>query len=155
MGLFDTMRRIPFIAKQAQALHSSLTQKVDIIRARAEFHKRLAACTEEGRILTQDQEAILFAQSVQLQFLKSPQTAIFPDIDEFSIETKDDNLIVSGHVDAQNSYGGMMRDKFQIMVSFTADGWEYRVDPMIALKTVCVGYISAVIILILIIFVYA
>lgn len=52
--------------------------------------------------------------------LKSPSTAKFPNIDEWYFGKDKEKIVVQSYVDAQNSFGAMLRSKFQ--VTFTPDG---------------------------------
>lgn len=63
--------------------------------------------------------------------LKAPSTAEFPNITEASIWKEDGIVIVQSYVEAQNSFGAMLRSEYQIKyegttpTSFILDGIEY------------------------------
>lgn len=65
--------------------------------------------------------------------LKSPSSSKFPNITEWAFSKDKDEIIVQSYVDAQNSFGAMMRSEFQItltpdkktVTSFILDGKEY------------------------------
>ncbi len=62
--------------------------------------------------------------------LKSPSTAKFPNILEWSIWKEDGIYIIQSYVDAQNGFGALVRSEFQIksdgdeVISFILDGEE-------------------------------
>lgn len=63
--------------------------------------------------------------------LKSPSTAKFPSIKEWNFGKQNGVIIVQSYVDAQNSFGAMMRSEFQVkiknnnIISLILDGKEY------------------------------
>lgn len=74
----------------------------------------------------------LAAQHYVKENLKSPSSAKFPSLDEFaaapapkSKKQKESKALwdVSGYVDAQNSYGAMLRNKFYCQLLKSGDGW--------------------------------
>ena len=48
--------------------------------------------------------------------LKSPSTAKFPKYNEVKIYKKDDTYVIGGYVDAQNSFGAMIRTNYSAVV---------------------------------------
>lgn len=92
-------------------------------QAQYDYSKKLAEFTEKNGNITERDEAILFAQSVELQLLKAPQTAIFPPIEAFSVEKNENGYKVSGYVDSQNSYGASVRTPFTLNVAKNGDSW--------------------------------
>ena len=64
------------------------------------------------------------------EFLKAPSTAKFPNYTEWGFAKDKNILTVQGYVDAQNSFGAMMRNTFQFIIdtdsntiqSFILDG---------------------------------
>ena len=73
-----------------------------------QFKKKKSAYPNLG----ERDEAALFAQCVELQVLKAPATAVFPDFDEMVVHGSGGNYSVSGFVDSQNSYGATIRTNF-------------------------------------------
>lgn len=142
MSLFSTMEKVPFIKKQAIALQSKLSKKIDMRRALADAAKKQEALTNEGQSIGHKEYLILLAQAVQMQSLKSPQSAIFPAFEEFTVDSQNGVHTISGFCDAQNSYGGLMRARLEITLVEGQNGWEYRANYTASLKTICLGYIA-------------
>ena len=80
-------------------------------------------------------EADNYRRNVELrvqEILKAPSTAKFPGLDEWGFDKKDGIVTIQGYVDSQNSFGAMVRSKFQVkynekkemMTSFIFDGEE-------------------------------
>lgn len=80
-------------------------------------------------------EADNYRRNVELrvkEILKAPSTAKFPGLDEWGFDKKDGIVTIQGYVDSQNSFGAMLRNKFQVkynekeerMTSFIFDGEE-------------------------------
>lgn len=141
-----------YMSDKTEEHRKNLISKVNQEKVKKDFNKRLSKYHDDGIVLTTEQEAILFAQCIQLQFLKSPNSAVFSDFDEFNVEIKDDVYTVSGNYEAQNSYGGMRHDYFQISVQRTEDSWQYTVTSAAAKKSLIVLSITMIIIIGLIIF---
>lgn len=65
------------------------------------------------------------------ELLKSPATAKFPNITEWGLKKEDGVVTVQSYVDAQNSFGAMIRSYFQFKIkdntvtSLMFDGTEY------------------------------
>ena len=92
-------------------------------QAQFEFSKRLAQFTEQNGSISERDEAILFAQAVELQLLKAPQTAVFPPLEQFNVAENAGSYKVSGCVDSQNSYGASVRTPFTINVNKSGGSW--------------------------------
>lgn len=92
--------------------------------AQNEFKKRLDAYRATGNEVTERIEAALFAQAVEIQTLKAPLSAVFCPIEEMTIVFENGAYVVSGYVDAQNSYGAMVRTPFKITVMNVGGVWK-------------------------------
>ena len=78
-------------------------------KAWKEFVKKQEAFSS----LTEEQEAVLYSQAYELQRLKNPSGAKFPGVNEVDVEKTKDGYRVKGYVDATNSYGAQVREKYQ------------------------------------------
>lgn len=82
-------------------------------------------------ILTQTEEVtfMLDAEDYVKEGLKAPSTAEFPsrvfDSEDWTVRRKDDVVTVSSYVDAQNSFGAMMRSNFVVQISYSASSCLY------------------------------
>lgn len=92
--------------------------------AQNEFKKRLDAYQAAGNETSERIEAALFAQAVEIQTLKAPLSAVFCPIEEMTITFENGVYVVSGYVDAQNSYGAMVRTPFKITVMNVGGVWK-------------------------------
>lgn len=92
-------------------------------QAQFEFSKRLAEFIEKNGSISERDEAILFAQAVEMQLLKAPQTAVFPSLEQFNVIENNGSYKVSGFVDSQNSYGASIRTPFTINVNKNGGAW--------------------------------
>ncbi|MBO5429765.1 MAG: hypothetical protein J6A10_07360 [Peptococcaceae bacterium] len=86
--------------------------------ARLQYNKKKT----EYENLTERDEAALFAQCVELQVLKAPATAKFPEFDEMIVNGSDGHYSVSGFVDSQNSYGASIRSQYTYAVEKNSAG---------------------------------
>lgn len=104
-------------------------------QAQYEYSKRLAAFTEQNGSVSETAEAVLYAQSVELQMLKAPQTAVFPPLEQFNVVKKSEGSYkVSGFVDSQNSYGASIRTPFTLNVNKQGGSWSCA-DPVVSAST--------------------
>ena len=111
----------------APAVQGAVTDEqasTESMRAEMAFKKRLRAYQEQGVQLTESMEAALFAQCVELQLLKAPATAIFPDLDEMVVNGQGSKYVVSGFVDAQNGNGALIRGNYTFSVIKEGDRWK-------------------------------
>ncbi len=92
-------------------------------QAQYEFSRKVAEFVEKNGIIGEREEAILFAQSVEMQLLKAPQTAVFPPLEQFNVIGGNGNYKISGFVDSQNSYGASIRTPFSMNVNKNTGMW--------------------------------
>ena len=93
------------------------------LRADILYKKKVKQYVEQGKELSEAEEAALFAECVELQLLKAPATAIFPDFDEMVIQGQNGHYSVSAFVDAQNSNGAMIRTNYTLTVEKNGEQW--------------------------------
>lgn len=93
-------------------------------QAQAEYKKMLAAYSQDGAYADELTQAKLFAQAVEILTLKAPSTAAFSGLDETTIAEDNGTYTVTGWVDAQNSFGAMIRTPFSILVSKKDGAWQ-------------------------------
>lgn len=91
--------------------------------AQFEYSRRLNEYVSNYGEASEVVEAVLFAQAVELQLLKAPQTAVFADMQQFNVQGGNGVYTVSGHVDSQNSYGASIRTPFTLHVSKVNGIW--------------------------------
>lgn len=58
---------------------------------------------------------------LKTNILKSPSSAKFPSISEWKFGKQDNNFIVQGYVDSQNSFGAVIRSNFQFKFLINTD----------------------------------
>ena len=92
-------------------------------QVQADFIKRLSEFTETNGNATPEQEAILYAQSVQKFRLKFPDTAEFGPIDHYTATPISNGYKVTGYSSGRNSYGNMAKDTFDMSVSKHDGEW--------------------------------
>lgn len=70
----------------------------------------------------------VIAKEIVLNCLKSPSTAKFPWISEFSMQRNGDTVAVSGYVDSENSFGAMIRAEWVVQFRvINLKAFEYEV----------------------------
>lgn len=72
-------------------------------------------------------DAVVVAEKAVKNKLKSPSTAEFCSHKEYSITCSRNTWTVSGYVDAQNSFGAMLRNNFTVKFTFE-NGERYTID---------------------------
>lgn len=81
-----------------------------------------------------DQEAYLWsmAEETVKDNLKTPSTAKFPAYSNFKVKSEGDNIFtISSYVDAQNSFGAMIRSDFVVKIKVKEiydNGYKYTVQ---------------------------
>lgn len=68
------------------------------------------------------------AENYVKQGLKAPSTADFPSqilSGDWKVNRKDDVVTVSSYVDAQNSFGAMIRSNFIVQISYSTSSCLY------------------------------
>lgn len=65
-----------------------------------------------------DAEVYATAEAILQKFLKAPSTANFASMSEAKFQTYSDGYRVDSYVDAQNSFGAMIRSNWTVLFSF-------------------------------------
>lgn len=70
----------------------------------------------DDRSIDNESEYYVIAQEIVSNNLKSPKTAVFPSLwsDEVKMQRNGDMVIVQSYVDAQNSFGAIIRSQWQV-----------------------------------------
>ncbi len=69
-----------------------------------------------------DGEAYYQAQQILKDYLKAPSTAKFPSLSEAAIQhLGDTGFQIDSYVDAQNSFGAMLRSKWTVLFLYNGD----------------------------------
>lgn len=110
--------------KQAEKERQTAVTDAMSTQAQAEYNKKLAAYSQGGAYADERIQAKLFAQAVETLTLKAPSTAAFSDLDETTIAEDNGTYTVTGWVDAQNSYGALIRTPFSIVVLKKDGAWQ-------------------------------
>lgn len=110
--------------KQAELERQKAVTDAMSMQAQAEYNKKLAAYRKDGAHADALTQAKLFAQAVETLTLKAPSTAVFSDLDETAIAEDNGMYTVTGWVDAQNSFGAMLRTPFSIVVLKKDGVWQ-------------------------------
>ena len=100
----------------------------------AEFKRRLSLFTQQGKNISEREEAILFAQAVEIQFLKTPDTAVFSSPEQFKVSKNKKTYKVSGYVYSENSTGIFVKTRFKVNIN-KKDGLWHCTDSCIASNT--------------------
>lgn len=99
------------------------TVTVMSVQAQAEYNRRLTGFCNGGVVADEYTQAKLYAQAVQTLSLLAPSTAVFADLNEMIIAEGNGMYTVTGWVDAQNSYGVMIRTPFTLAVFKVNGKW--------------------------------
>ena len=69
-------------------------------------------------------DAYVTAQSYVKKHLKAPATAVFPSFDESFVQPATTNgFIITSYVDAQNSFGALIRSDYEIIMYKKDGNW--------------------------------
>jgi hypothetical protein len=66
------------------------------------------------RTTIENMKSYEIAQDLILEELKAPLSAVFPDITEVTVKEQNHRVYVTGYVDAQNSFGALIRKDFVV-----------------------------------------
>ena len=66
-----------------------------------------------------DTEACVISRNFIKPILKSPKTADFPMFDCVAVESEENVWVVNSYVDAQNSFGAMIRSYYMVKLQYT------------------------------------
>ncbi len=91
--------------------------------AEKQFEKKKKEYFDNGKTLSEMEEAALYAQCLALNTLKAPATAKFPDLDEMHVVQSASGYTVAGFVDSQNSFGAYIRTQYSYNVQKVGDKW--------------------------------
>lgn len=92
--------------------------------AMPQYNKFLSEYTQNNSSPDEVIEAKLFARALEYITLKSPATAVFSDLNEMGIRLTTKGYEISGYVDAQNSYGAVIRTPFKFNVRKESGSWK-------------------------------
>lgn len=98
-------------------------------QAQGSFDKRVQAFREEGVLVSEATEAILFACAVQELSLKNPATAQFAPPEEALCVAEGGIYKVTGYVNTRDDSGALLHKPFTIRVSKLDGLWTTRSDP--------------------------
>lgn len=109
-----------WVSKQRTTTYAAHQAEQDSL-AKVQEEQRKAQREEETRRM----DAWMTSQEFVKRRLKSPSTAEFSSQSNTSV-TKVDSLTyrVRGHVDAQNSFGAMLRNQYVVTMRSSGDTWE-------------------------------
>lgn len=103
--------------------------RIDSLRAETDSLERANQAAEAYRKEVEDSKLLLryYTKETVKQALKAPSTAKFCKYREFLIQTHSDSLYtIRGYVDAQNSFGAMIRNNFTVQLRWLG-GDRFRV----------------------------
>ena len=109
------------LSKFADKIDKVQTQYATII---ATNYEKLLSSIDSNAELTEELEAMLYAKAIQTTLLKAPATAQFCELNEMSINKTVEQYTVSGYVNAQNSYGALIRTPFVFNISKKDNQWK-------------------------------
>jgi len=90
-------------------------------------HKTALDKYKENHFDHDDSDILQIAEDTVKQNLKAPSTATFSSIRETQIKRSGNTWTVSGWVDAQNSFGAMLRSEYTVKITFTSK-YNYTID---------------------------
>lgn len=93
-------------------------------------HKTALDDYKENHFDHDDSDILQIAEDTVKQNLKAPSTATFSSIRETQIKRSGNTWTVSGWVDAQNSFGAMLRSEYTVKITFTSK-YNYTIDSCI------------------------
>lgn len=93
-------------------------------------HKTALDNYKENHFDHDDSDILQIAEDAVKQNLKAPSTATFSSIRETQIKRSGNTWTVSGWVDAQNSFGAMLRSEYTVKITFTSKN-KYTIDSCI------------------------
>ena len=93
-------------------------------------HKTALENYKENHFDHDDSDILQIAKDTVKQNLKAPSTATFSSMSETQIKRSGNTWTVSGWVDAQNSFGAMLRSEYTVKITFTSKT-KYTIDSCI------------------------
>lgn len=122
MGLFKNIYN-----KLYKSIADSVLKKMNFTAINKDYERRKAMTGNQP--LTFNEDITLYAMSIFAQTLKSPTQVVYPPLDEFTVEQREEGLVVvTGYCDAPNSYGALTRTPMEVWLKHNGTSWEYVVS---------------------------